>query len=85
MADYPDRVHIDLYHTPQLTKFIKAIVPRRMQEGLGVWHTKIYGFDDDVIMSGCVVGCRAWLTSQRQSFARLLHEQARPLHGHRGA
>jgi CDP-diacylglycerol--glycerol-3-phosphate 3-phosphatidyltransferase len=30
------------------------IVPRRFDEGWGTWHAKVYGFDDDVIISGLV-------------------------------
>ena len=30
------------------------IVPPRFNEGWGTWHAKIYGVDDDVMISGCV-------------------------------
>ena len=33
---------------------LKTYVPKRYNEGWGLWHGKIYGFDDDVIISGCV-------------------------------
>lgn len=47
-----DRVEIRMYHTPNLTGLRKAIVPRILDEGWGVQHVKLYGFDDEVILSG---------------------------------
>ncbi|PWN48333.1 hypothetical protein IE53DRAFT_389472 [Violaceomyces palustris] len=50
--DFPDQVHLRLYHTPKLKGLVKRLVGRRFNEGWGLQHMKIYGFDDDVIMSG---------------------------------
>ncbi len=47
-----DRVEIRMYHTPNLSGLRKAIVPRILDEGWGVQHVKLYGFDDEVILSG---------------------------------
>jgi CDP-diacylglycerol---glycerol-3-phosphate 3-phosphatidyltransferase len=47
-----DRVEIRMYHTPNLTGMRKAILPKRINEGWGLLHMKLYGFDDEVIMSG---------------------------------
>jgi CDP-diacylglycerol--glycerol-3-phosphate 3-phosphatidyltransferase len=47
-----DRVEIRMYHTPNLTGFRKALVPRVIDEGWGVQHVKLYGFDDEVMLSG---------------------------------
>lgn len=41
-----------MYHTPNLTGIRKAILPKRINEGWGLQHMKLYGFDDEVIMSG---------------------------------
>lgn len=46
------RVHINMYHTPELHGIQKLIVPRRFNEGWGLQHMKLYGFDDEVILSG---------------------------------
>jgi CDP-diacylglycerol---glycerol-3-phosphate 3-phosphatidyltransferase len=47
-----DRVEIRLYHTPNLTGLRKAIIPKRINEGWGLQHMKLYGVDDEIIMSG---------------------------------
>lgn len=49
-----DRVEIRMFHTPNLTGFRKKIVPRRFDEGWGLQHMKLYGIDDEIILSGCV-------------------------------
>ncbi|CAK1366191.1 CDP-diacylglycerol--glycerol-3-phosphate 3-phosphatidyltransferase [Cercospora beticola] len=48
----PDRVEVRLYHTPNLTGARKAILPKRINEGWGLQHMKLYGIDDEIIMSG---------------------------------
>ena len=53
-AAFPKQVHVSLYHTPALHGLVKKWVPKRYNEGWGLWHGKIYGFDDNVIISGCV-------------------------------
>ncbi|SCW02598.1 LAFE_0F10110g1_1 [Lachancea fermentati] len=47
-----DRVDIRLYRTPEFTNLKKALIPKRLNEGVGLQHMKIYGFDDEVILSG---------------------------------
>ena len=51
-ADFPDQVEVRMYHTPNLTGFRKSIVPKRINEGWGLQHMKLYGVDDEVILSG---------------------------------
>lgn len=41
-----------MYHTPNLTGTRKAILPKRINEGWGLQHMKLYGIDDEIIMSG---------------------------------
>lgn len=48
----PERVEIRLFHTPNLTGVRKAILPKRINEGWGLQHMKLYGVDDEIIMSG---------------------------------
>ncbi|KAI5365474.1 putative phospholipase D/Transphosphatidylase, CDP-alcohol phosphatidyltransferase class-II family [Septoria linicola] len=48
----PDRVEVRLYHTPNLTGARKAVLPKRINEGWGLQHMKLYGIDDEIIMSG---------------------------------
>ena len=41
-----------MFHTPNLTGIRKATIPRRINEGWGLQHMKLYGIDDEVILSG---------------------------------
>lgn len=41
-----------MYHTPNLVGTKKAILPKRINEGWGLQHMKLYGIDDEIIMSG---------------------------------
>lgn len=51
-ASFPSQVRVSLYHTPALSGFLKKVAPKRYNEGWGLWHGKIYGFDDDIVISG---------------------------------
>lgn len=48
----PDRVEVRMYHTPNLTGLRKKYIPKRINEGWGLQHMKLYGIDDEIIMSG---------------------------------
>ncbi|TPX09546.1 uncharacterized protein E0L32_009289 [Thyridium curvatum] len=48
----PERVEIRMYHTPNLTGLRKRHVPKRINEGWGLQHMKLYGVDDEIILSG---------------------------------
>ncbi|CCE66003.1 hypothetical protein TPHA_0O00310 [Tetrapisispora phaffii CBS 4417] len=50
--DYKDRVDIRLYKTPAYIGWKKALIPSRFDEALGLQHMKIYGFDNEVMLSG---------------------------------
>ena len=41
-----------MYHTPNLTGLRKKYIPKRINEGWGLQHMKLYGCDDEIIMSG---------------------------------
>jgi CDP-diacylglycerol--glycerol-3-phosphate 3-phosphatidyltransferase len=41
-----------MYHTPNLTGMRKKYIPKRINEGWGLQHMKLYGCDDEIIMSG---------------------------------
>ncbi|KAI2465648.1 hypothetical protein F4781DRAFT_16302 [Annulohypoxylon bovei var. microspora] len=47
-----DRVEIRMYHTPNLTGLRKKHIPKRINEGWGLQHMKLYGIDDEIILSG---------------------------------
>ncbi|KAL4788058.1 hypothetical protein BJX76DRAFT_228994 [Aspergillus varians] len=48
----PDRVDIRMFHTPNLTGLRKKWIPRRINEGWGLQHMKLYGIDDEIILTG---------------------------------
>ncbi len=48
----PERFEVRMFHTPNLTGVRKAILPKRINEGWGLLHMKLYGIDDEIIMSG---------------------------------
>lgn len=47
-----ERVEVRMYHTPNLTGLRKKYIPKRINEGWGLQHMKLYGVDDEIIMSG---------------------------------
>jgi CDP-diacylglycerol--glycerol-3-phosphate 3-phosphatidyltransferase len=47
-----ERVEIRMYHTPNLTGLRKKYIPKRINEGWGLQHMKLYGVDDEIIISG---------------------------------
>ena len=49
---YPERFHVYLFKSPKLKGALARIIPRRFDEGWGTWHAKIYGVDDEVMVSG---------------------------------
>lgn len=49
---YGERVEIRMFHTPNLTGLRKKYIPRRINEGWGLQHMKLYGIDDEIILSG---------------------------------
>ncbi len=51
----PERVEIRMYHTPNLTGIRKKLIPKRINEGWGLQHMKLYGIDDEIIISGCEI------------------------------
>ncbi len=51
-SDFGDRIDIRLYHTPKLHGLTEMLMPKRFNEGFGLQHMKIYGFDNEVMLSG---------------------------------
>lgn len=65
--DFPDRVNLRLYRTPRLRPWLERIVGKRFNEGWGLQHMKIYGFDDDVVISGANLS-RDYFTNRRDRY-----------------
>ncbi|KAF5346551.1 hypothetical protein D9757_014187 [Collybiopsis confluens] len=67
LRHFPDRVHVSLFRSPSLRGIMAKIVPPRFNEGWGTWHAKIYGADDDLIISGANLN-KAYFTNCRDRF-----------------
>ncbi|KAF2184711.1 CDP-diacylglycerol-glycerol-3-phosphate 3-phosphatidyltransferas-like protein [Zopfia rhizophila CBS 207.26] len=52
ISEFGDRVEVRMFHTPNLTGLRKKVVPKRINEGWGLQHMKLYGIDDEIIISG---------------------------------
>ena len=68
----PERVEIRMFHTPNLTGLRKKWIPRRINEGWGLQHMKLYGIDDEIILSGYVI-CELVQTQDINIFAELTY------------
>ena len=49
---FGDRIDVRMYHTPNLRGLKRYLVPKRFNEAWGLQHIKLYGVDDEVILSG---------------------------------
>lgn len=59
-----------MYHTPNLTGLRKKYIPNRINEGWGLQHMKLYGVDDEIIMSGFVWEGSLSRAEERLTFIR---------------
>ncbi|KAF8582298.1 hypothetical protein K439DRAFT_1661885 [Ramaria rubella] len=75
VALFPNRVHVNLFRSPTLQGFLAEIVPRRFDEGWGTWHAKVYGVDDEVIISGANLN-HSYFTNRQD---RYLHFSSSPI------
>eukprot|EP01114_Cavostelium_apophysatum_P002716 TRINITY_DN12400_c0_g1_i1.p1 TRINITY_DN12400_c0_g1~~TRINITY_DN12400_c0_g1_i1.p1 ORF type:complete len:490 (-),score=101.35 TRINITY_DN12400_c0_g1_i1:264-1733(-) len=60
----PSDVSILFYHTPLLGGLLKKVIPPRVNELFGVQHTKIFVFDNDVMITGANMSETYFTTSQ---------------------
>lgn len=54
LREFDTRVHVSMFRSPSLRGILSKLVPPRFNEGWGTWHAKIYGADDDILISGLV-------------------------------
>ncbi|KAI0315243.1 CDP-diacylglycerol-glycerol-3-phosphate 3-phosphatidyltransferase [Amylostereum chailletii] len=74
LQNFPDRVHVSLFRSPKLKGLMARLVPPRFNEGWGTWHAKIYGADDNVMISGANLN-KSYFTDRQD---RYLHFSAEP-------
>ncbi|KAL0574148.1 CDP-diacylglycerol--glycerol-3-phosphate 3-phosphatidyltransferase [Marasmius crinis-equi] len=74
LQEFPDRVHASFFRSPNLRGIMAKIVPPRFNEGWGTWHAKIYGADEDVMISGANLN-KSYFTNRQD---RYLHFSNQP-------
>ncbi|KIL00082.1 hypothetical protein PAXRUDRAFT_822030 [Paxillus rubicundulus Ve08.2h10] len=74
LRNHDRRVHVSLFRSPKLRGTMGRVVPPRFNEGWGTWHAKIYGSDDEVLVSGANLN-KSYFTNRQD---RYLHFQAQP-------
>ncbi|KJA16189.1 hypothetical protein HYPSUDRAFT_148068 [Hypholoma sublateritium FD-334 SS-4] len=67
IEEFPFRVRISLFRSPSLRGIMAKIVPPRFNEGWGTWHAKIYGIDDDVMISGANLN-KSYFTNRQDRY-----------------
>ncbi|KAI6036396.1 hypothetical protein BKA83DRAFT_669927 [Pisolithus microcarpus] len=70
LRNHENRVHVSLFCSPMLSRLATSVVPPRFKEGWGTWHAKVYGSDDEVIVSG------SYFTNRKD---RYLHFTSQPI------
>ena len=75
---FPDQVDLRLYATPVLrpNSIASRIIGKRFNEGFGLQHMKVYGFDDDVLITGANLS-RDYFTCRMDRY--LLIREHKPL------
>ncbi|KXN81217.1 CDP-diacylglycerol--glycerol-3-phosphate 3-phosphatidyltransferase, mitochondrial [Leucoagaricus sp. SymC.cos] len=68
-------VHVSMFRSPSLRGLMAKIVPPRFNEGWGTWHAKVYGVDNEVIISGANLN-QSYFTDRQD---RYLHFSDQPL------
>ena len=66
-VDFPDRVEVLMYHTSNLRGLRKRMIPVRINEGWGLQHMKLYGVDDELILSGANLS-RDYFTNRQDRY-----------------
>ncbi|EJD53106.1 hypothetical protein AURDEDRAFT_180682 [Auricularia subglabra TFB-10046 SS5] len=68
--EFPDRMHVYLFRSPKLKGTLAKLVPRRFDEGWGTWHAKMYGADDEVMLSGANLSS-SYFTNRQDRYIHL--------------
>eukprot|EP00026_Physarum_polycephalum_P005435 Phypoly_transcript_05469.p1 GENE.Phypoly_transcript_05469~~Phypoly_transcript_05469.p1 ORF type:complete len:464 (+),score=73.81 Phypoly_transcript_05469:41-1432(+) len=75
VQQFPDRVRVSLYHTPDLRGMWKKVIPNTYNESIGVSHIKAYIFDDDIIISGANLS-NDYFTNRQDRFCLIRNHPA---------
>ncbi|KAF8910525.1 hypothetical protein CPB84DRAFT_1672690 [Gymnopilus junonius] len=69
LREFPTQVNVSMFRSPSLRGILAKIVPPRFNEGWGTWHAKIYGADDDVMISGANLN-KSYFTNRQDRYIR---------------
>ncbi|KAF7327274.1 CDP-diacylglycerol--glycerol-3-phosphate 3-phosphatidyltransferase [Mycena kentingensis (nom. inval.)] len=78
VADFPDRLRVSFFRSPSLSGLMAKLVPPRFNEGWGTWHAKIYGVDNEVMISGANLN-KSYFTDRQD---RYIHFTQQPQLSH---
>ncbi|KAG6850254.1 hypothetical protein H0H93_015806 [Arthromyces matolae] len=67
LQEFPGRVTVSMFRSPHLRGLLAKLVPPRFNEGWGTWHAKIYGVDDEVIISGANLN-KSYFTNRQDRY-----------------
>ncbi|KAF8150104.1 hypothetical protein B0H34DRAFT_666620 [Crassisporium funariophilum] len=67
LREFPSRVEVSMFRSPSLRGILSRLVPPRFNEGWGTWHAKIYGVDDDVMISGANLN-KSYFTNRQDRY-----------------
>ncbi|KAH8822846.1 CDP-diacylglycerol-glycerol-3-phosphate 3-phosphatidyltransferase [Flagelloscypha sp. PMI_526] len=70
LRKYPTRTRLSLFRSPHLRGPLAALVPPRFKEGWGTWHAKIYGIDDEVMISGANLN-KSYFTDRQDRYIHI--------------
>lgn len=73
VEEFPDRVEAWFYRSPNLRGLLERIVPRRFDEGWGLWHCKWYGADDEVLLTGANLSS-SYFTNRQDRYYHLKNQ-----------
>ncbi|PFH48385.1 hypothetical protein AMATHDRAFT_196706 [Amanita thiersii Skay4041] len=70
---FPSQVHVSMFRSPALRGMAAELVPPRFNEGWGTWHAKIYGVDDDVVISGANLN-KSYFTNRQDRYVHIKNQ-----------
>ncbi|KAJ7016943.1 hypothetical protein C8F04DRAFT_1158612 [Mycena alexandri] len=74
VSRFPGRVRVSFFRSPSLRGILAKLVPPRFNEGWGTWHAKIYGSDDDVMISGANLN-QSYFTDRQDRYLYFANQQ----------
>ncbi|KAF7312706.1 CDP-diacylglycerol--glycerol-3-phosphate 3-phosphatidyltransferase [Mycena indigotica] len=73
VTQYPDRVNVAFFRSPSLRGLMAKLVPPRYNEGWGTWHAKIYGADNELMISGANLN-KSYFTDRQDRYIHFSHQ-----------